>query len=124
MWAFEVDGVIYNAIDGTHAEAISVLDGVVNVTIPEVVEDNGDVYEVVSIAAEFMKNQVKGKGFDVRKVVIGDNVKTINASAFESCTRLDEIVLGNGIEVIGNSAFRNCSKVMLFRLKSRICRPI
>ena len=120
MWAFEVDGVIYNAIDGTHAEAISVLDGVVNVTIPEVVEDNGDVYEVVSIAAEFMKNQVKGKGFDVRKVVIGDNVKTINASAFESCTRLDEIVLGNGIEVIGNSAFRNCSKVLSFDAPSTL----
>ncbi|MGN1443690.1 MAG: leucine-rich repeat protein, partial [Acutalibacteraceae bacterium] len=43
------------------------------------------------------------------KVVFGDNVKTIPASAFEYCTGLKSITIPNSVTSIGYSAFENCT---------------
>lgn len=45
-------------------------------------------------------------GTALEKVVIPDNVITINAAAFRNCTKLEEVVIGNGLTSIANDAFR------------------
>jgi hypothetical protein len=44
----------------------------------------------------------------LKKVVLGDGVKTIGYQAFYNCLNLDEIVIGKGLEHIGEDAFRDC----------------
>jgi hypothetical protein len=49
---------------------------------------------------------------------IPDNVTTINSSAFQECTSLENVVIGAGVKTIKNSAFLYC-----YALKSVTCKP-
>lgn len=46
-----------------------------------------------------------------KSYVIPDTVKTINGSAFYTCSSLNSVTLPNGLTTIGNSAFFNCSSL-------------
>ena len=48
------------------------------------------------------------QGSGLRKVILGDNVKTIENVAFGSCSRLEKVVFGRNIKVIGDWAFDYC----------------
>ncbi len=48
------------------------------------------------------------QGCGLRKVILGDNVKTIESVAFGSCSRLEKVVFGRNIKVIGDWAFDYC----------------
>lgn len=48
------------------------------------------------------------QGSGLRKVILGDNVKTIESVAFGSCSRLEKVVFGRNIKVIGDWAFDYC----------------
>ena len=48
------------------------------------------------------------QGGGLRKVILGDNVKTIESVAFGSCSRLEKVVFGRNIKVIGDWAFDYC----------------
>ena len=47
----------------------------------------------------------------IEKIVIPDNVKTIESWAFFLCDRLVEIEIGSGIESIAGKAFENCTSL-------------
>ena len=47
----------------------------------------------------------------MNKVVLSNNVRTIENSAFAGCTKLNMVQLGTGIKTIRANAFANCTKL-------------
>lgn len=43
-----------------------------------------------------------------------NNVKTVNANAFQNCVNLEKIIIPSTVETIHNSAFANCSQVVIY----------
>ena len=52
-------------------------------------------------------NAIQGNTL-VQKIVMYDNIVSIQSNAFNGCTNLTEIILPETLETIGNSAFYNC----------------
>lgn len=53
---------------------------------------------------------------NIRKVIIGKNVKTLNEGSFEYYENIEEIEGGEGLEVIGKGAFKYLSKLKKIKL--------
>ena len=103
--------------------------GLTNVVIPEIVEDNGKTYSVTSIGSEvFYKctsltsitipNSVTTIGDAVfsycsslTSITIPNSVTSIGGSAFYGCTSLTSITIPNSVTSIGNNTFYNCSSL-------------
>lgn len=47
--------------------------------------------------------------FNVKKITLGENLKTIGARAFAGLSQITELVIPNSVEVIGDYAFSGCS---------------
>ena len=99
-----------------------------DVEIPDVIEYNGEKYDVTAID----KGAFSGLT-ELQSVTIGNQVKTINESAFAyssvtsavigkgvqkidnftfySCKRLAYVLIGNGVTHIGTSAFHHCKSL-------------
>ena len=76
------------------------------VVIPEDVEVEDDLYEVIKVANNaFLNNKA------VKKVVISDYVRSIGNNAFKGCGKLTTVTMGKDVETIGASAFENCPKL-------------
>lgn len=72
----------------------------------EVLGDDLQHYKVTAISSTALCNESK-----VKTVYIGDNIKTIGASAFEGCKNLKEVYFGKRVKKIGEQAFYNCPKL-------------
>lgn len=46
---------------------------------------------------------------ELKKVVVGKNLRKIERGAFYNCKNLNDVVLNEGVRVIGESAFESCS---------------
>ena len=57
---------------------------------------------------------------DLKKVIIGADVKTIGSSAFQYCTSLETVTIREGVETIGSHAFSNCSSLKNITLPSTV----
>lgn len=70
---------------------------------------NETYYEVpegiVSIGANAFSHQC------LLSIKLPSSLESIDESAFEDCTYLENIVLSSGLKYIGNNAFRNCGRV-------------
>lgn len=71
-----------------------------------VIGDDLEEYKVTAISVTALCSENK-----VKTVYIGDNVKTIGASAFEGCKNLKEVYIGKRVSKIGEKAFYNCKKL-------------
>ena len=58
--------------------------------------------------------------FHLETVEFGRNLRTIGASAFYGCTSLKEIYLHNNVTSIGISAFNGCTALSTIRLSNRL----
>lgn len=71
--------------------------------IPASVKDaDGKEYDVVCIKANVFVSE-----YDFKEVIIGDNIKEIEASAF-AASHIEKLVLGNSVQSIGEKAFWAC----------------
>lgn len=70
--------------------------------LPEVIEFGP---HVTSIPASALNQQ------DVKKVILGSNVKSIGANAFYYCRQLEEITIPGSVETIGDECWRDCSNI-------------
>ena len=48
---------------------------------------------------------------NIKKVTIGNDVKTIGSSAFSWSSNLEEVIFGESVEVVGDYAFDSCSNL-------------
>lgn len=73
--------------------------------IPAAVNRNSVSYKVTSVAANACKNAKAGK------LVLGKNLKTIGASAFEGCKKLSSVKCNGVLGSVGKNAFKNTSQL-------------
>ena len=98
---------------------ISVVNPVAAVVIPNYVEIKDCTYKVTRIySTSFQKNTT------MTSLVIGGNVKTIDASAFLGCSSLVKVTGGANVQTIGNKAFTNCFALKTFSIGSSSLKKI
>lgn len=85
------------------------------VTVPANVKIKGVSYKVTAIAPKAFKNNIK-----LKKITIGNNIKTIGAQAFYGCVKLKTVSGGKGVETIGALAFKNCKALTKFVLYTNV----
>jgi len=85
------------------------------IVIPNaIVDENGNEYPVTAIAQGAFRSTT------VQSVVIGRNVKQIDANAFSNCPSLVSVTLPEGIESIGATAFSGCKLLAEINLPNSI----
>ena len=83
------------------------------VKIHDTVTLEGAVYKVTVIAKKALYQKSK-----VKKVTVGNNISTIEASAFKKCTGLKSVTLGKNVKSIGKHAFCGDKKLRTMIVKS------
>ena len=58
-------------------------------------------------------------GCELTSISIGDNVTTIEASAFTSCKKLKDVTIGRNLKNIGKNAFRDCKQLSSVTILSK-----
>ena len=81
------------------------------ITIPEKVEFDSEIYDVVSINVEAFYNCNY-----LKSVTIPISVKSIGREAFYGCTRLTEINIPDSVKSIGQEAFKGCNYLKTVRI--------
>lgn len=84
------------------------------VIIPDTVVIDGVTYKVT--AAE--KNAFKNNKY-IKKLIIGNNVKTIGKSAFAGCKKLKSVTIGKSVSKIGAKAFYGCKELKSINIKTK-----
>ena len=89
------------------------------VTVPNTIKINGKKYKVTSIAPKAFANNKK-----VKKVVIGNNVKTIKKKAFYNARNLKKITIGANVATIERQAFGSLPKLEKIIVKSKKLKKV
>ena len=88
---------------------------VATIVIPTTVKIDGITYKVTAIAEGAFKNCKK-----LKKVSIGNNVKTIGVSAFSGCEKLKTVVIGKNVTIINAKAFYKCIALTQIIIPSKV----
>lgn len=118
----KVSGATYKVVNETTSSVAyqkPVSKNKTSVTIPKTVKLNGKSFKVTEIDKNAFKNSKK-----LKKIKIGDNVKTIGASAFSGCKALTSVNGGKNLVTISSSAFANCTKLRTVSLSSKKLKTI
>ena len=101
-----VDGIEYTYGKGNTVEISGQDTGASKkITIPDTIEVDGKTYKIVKISDGAYS------GTNVKKVTLGNNVKTIGKNAFKNCDNLKIVSLPNSLTTIENGAFQNCTSL-------------
>lgn len=88
--------------------------------IPKTVKLGGKTFKVTSIAKKALYNKTK-----VKSVTIGENVKTIGASAFQKCKKLSTItVKTTKLKSVGKNAFKGIKANAKIKVPSKKLKHI
>ena len=104
----EVWGIFYdlNALAKTATVTSGSTKYTGSVTIPELFNYDGIIYNVTSIGSKAFKD-CSG----LTSVTIPNSVTSIGNSAFSDCSGLASVTIPNSVTEIGNGAFRGCSSL-------------
>lgn len=81
--------------------------------VPAVVKIKGETYKVTSIGKGVMKNNTK-----LKKVILGKNVRTVEAQAFFGCRNLKILQLkGKALRKVGKQALKKTSAKIVVQTK-------
>lgn len=89
------------------------------VKIPATVTYGKVSYKVTSLKAKAFKGYTK-----IKKVSLGNNLKTIGASAFQGCTKLTTVTVGKSVTTIGSGAFKSCKSLKKVTISSSKVKKI
>lgn len=84
-----------------------------SLTVPDTIKVDGTAYKITEIGKDAWKNNK-----NLKKIVLGKNVKTIGAGAFSGCSKLQTVVIGKNVSKIGKKAFYKCKKLKSITIKS------
>ena len=85
-----------------------------SLTVPDTIKVDGTTYKITEIGKDAWKNNK-----NLKKIVLGKNVKTIGAGAFSGCSKLRTVVIGKNVSKIGKKAFYKCKKLKSITIKSK-----
>lgn len=88
------------------------------ITIPKTVKIGKYTFKVTSIASKAFKNNK-----NLKKAVIGDNVTTIGASAFEGDRQLT-VIIGKGVTKIESKAFKGDAKLATIKINTKKLKTV
>ena len=54
-------------------------------------------------------NRAPWRGYDIKRIIIGDGITTIGSSTFVGCSALTSVTIPNSVTKIGYNAFAECS---------------
>ncbi len=126
---FKADGLRYAILNGEAVVFNQLGECAETVTVPDVVNYNGKVYDVTAISKDAFKgckrlsqivtgNKVTEIGEEafsgctiLKSITIGEGVKAIGKEAFSGCTILKSITIGKGVKTIGKDAFKDCNSL-------------
>ena len=58
-----------------------------------------------------LDNRAPWRGYDIKRIIIGDGITTIGSSAFRNCFALTSVTIPNSVTTIGDNAFIGCSSL-------------
>ncbi|MBE6063592.1 MAG: leucine-rich repeat domain-containing protein [Clostridium butyricum] len=61
-------------------------------------------------------------GSSIKSVEIPGSIKNIAYTAFEHCTKLEEVEIGEGVQTIGEKAFSQCGRIKKINLPSSVTK--
>lgn len=88
---------------------------VTTVIIPDTVVIDGVTYKVTAVE----KNAFKNNKY-IKKLIIGNNVKTIGKSAFAGCKKLKTVKFGKSVTTISDKAFYKCTALTKIIIPSKV----
>lgn len=59
-------------------------------------------------------------GISMTRLILGNEITELDASAFSGCKELEQIVFNNKLEIIGESAFRSCTSLQSVELPDSV----
>ena len=86
-------------------------------TVPDILNVNGTAYKLTAIGKNAFQNQKQ-----LKKAVLGKNIKTIGENAFYGCGQLQTVTLGKNITAIGNKAFYKCIKLQKITIPTKVSK--
>ncbi|MGN0382719.1 MAG: leucine-rich repeat protein [Eubacterium sp.] len=89
------------------------------ILIPKTVDIEGYTFKVTSISKNALINCKK-----LKKVVIGNNIKTIGTSAFKGCSKLKTVIIGTSVNSIKGNAFLKCGNLKNIKILSTKLRSV
>ena len=89
------------------------------VVIPNVVNLNGNTYNVINIS-----NNAFNKCTKLTSITISNNVTIIGSKAFNKCKSLKKIVIPAGVKSIGKNAFAGCKSLKKITIKSKVLKTV
>ena len=106
----EIKGYLYD-LDRDNKEAVlkRYTGKSTSVVIPNTIKYEDAVYAVVAIHNRAFRDSQMQKR--IKKISIGDSVKSIDDNTFENCVDLSTVSIGQSVKVIGYSAFCGCSNL-------------
>ena len=89
------------------ARVVSSQESVVgSITIPAIVSNDGNIYNVTSVGHGAFENCN-----NLTEIILPDGITSIGSRAFRNCSNLTKMVLPVGIRSIGSYAFQNCGNL-------------
>ena len=64
--------------------------------------------EMNDYSANYFENRAPWRGYDIKRIIIGDGVTTIGVYAFAGCSSLTSVTIPNSVTTIGEEAFEGC----------------
>lgn len=99
----------------------------IDITVPGVAPLSWEYYnngvKIIGVDKNISHLEIPTSFFDLRvkeESLPSVNVISIGNSAFENCTKLNNIVLPNTITEIGNNAFKNCSIIQSINIPNKV----
>lgn len=118
---FQVGGLYYKVIslDDLTCSVVEPEDSVDktyrgDIVIPDTVSIGGRVFEIIKISGEAFALS------KITSIVIGENVREIEAGAFNGSSQLVRVSMGNGVQIIGKYAFAGCKNLKHLELSSAL----
>lgn len=104
----EVGGIFFNVVTKVKTAEVTKGDKAYtgNISIPELITVDNEVYNVISIGNDAFRNCS-----NLSSVIIPNSVTSIGNSAFLSCFCLASITIPNSVTRIGNFAFSGCKNI-------------
>ena len=68
--------------------------------------------EMNDYSANYFENRAPWRGYDIKRIIIGDGVTTIGVYAFAGCSSLTSVTIPNSVTTIGEEAFSYCSALI------------